>query len=197
MKVLLLNGPPGSGKDTAAKMLAEGLRGQVFFFASPLKTMTHAAFGVPWMANRPDLFESQKDDPNQGPAPGVTWRQAYIAMSERYVKPLLGIDYFGRVLAETIAEFAQENGEDVQLAIVADSGFREEAEALKKAGHELARFGISRDGCSFSNDSRSYWDGAGIVEPHLENSICNNGSLDDLQEQVNRAAAWLEEWLKV
>src|SRR5690606_627048 len=130
MKVLLLNGPPKSGKDTIGGMLMDHIPGsETFKFSYELKRMTHRAFGFP---DKPDAFEASKDDLDQGPEAGVAWRQAYIAMSEKFCKPLFGAGYFGKLL-----HYELRSQDKASLAVVTDSGFREEAEALKEKGHDL------------------------------------------------------------
>lgn len=180
MKVLLLNGPPKSGKDTIGGMLMDHIPGsETFKFSYELKRMTHRAFGFP---DKPDAFEAIKDDLDQGPEAGVSWRQAYIAMSEKFCKPLFGAGYFGKLL-----HYELRSQDKASLAVVTDSGFREEAEALKEKGHDLFLLRIYRDGCTFVGDSRSYWNADHIVTDSA--SIYNNGTLEDLSAKVATFAA--------
>jgi len=52
--VIGINGKINSGKDTAAKYLADVLDGKIFHFATPVKEIVNAAFNVPldWMEDR-------------------------------------------------------------------------------------------------------------------------------------------------
>lgn len=193
MKVLLLNGPPRAGKDTIGRMLQREIPGsELFKFGEALKEMTHRAI----LGHRApaDALEDRKDDPERGPEKGVTWRQAYIAMSEKFVKPLFGAGWFGKELAHSISWWASYPG--ARLAIVTDSGFREEAAALRDAGHELARLVIWRRGCSFNGDSRSIWNGAGLIPDGLDWSLGNDGNcLTKLETVVGRVANRVKDWI--
>jgi hypothetical protein len=150
MKILFLNGPPRAGKDTVGNALRMRFPGcEVAKFAGELKDAVHRAFNL----NVPtDYFESRKDQP----CPeffGQTPRAAYIAFSERFMKPLYGQGVFGRLLVQTL-QGMEEAG--VKLVAVTDSGFREEADEVLKVYPEALLVRLHRAGTSFMGDSRSY-----------------------------------------
>lgn len=161
MHIFLLNGPPGSGKDFAAAILGE----RQFKMAGALKRMTHAAMGLRYGGGDPysaAYFEAHKDVP-RSEFGGATPRDAYIQMSEGFVKPLLGEDYLGRVLAKEIGDAVKLRYDLRPEAAppryaVSDCGFREEALALVDAfgPQALTLVRLAREGCSFDNDSRGY-----------------------------------------
>jgi hypothetical protein len=157
-KVLLLNGPPRSGKDFGGGALVRDFDGTacVAKFAHVLKERTHAAYGV-MHHGRPaphDWFETQKDSP-VGEFLGRTPREAYIAFSEQFMKPLHGDNIFGRLL---LADLRQ--GEPHDLIVVTDSGFRSEAEVLVRfyGEHNVTHVRLHRPGRTFTGDSRTYID---------------------------------------
>jgi hypothetical protein len=185
MQIILLNGPPRAGKDSLALALQRSAgwkQSAIVKFADELKHMTHRAHG--YVNATADAFEHCKDDPEQGPQPGVTWRQAYIAMSERYVKPLFGDDYFGHHLAETIRDYPYE------FQFVSDSGFVGEAKVLIDAFPGQVRLvHVHRTGCTFENDSR------GWIELHEVPTfdVLNDGSLANLDHFAAPAILkWVE-----
>ena len=153
MRVVLLNGAPGSGKDSAGRALLKGLYGtEIVKLAGALKAATHELFGLHGLA--PGGFEAVKGEP----APeffGLTPREAYILVSEKMVKPVLGEDFFGRVLVNRIRRLR-----NCRIAAVTDSGFVDEARPVVEAfGPEnvlLAR--LHRPGHTFKGDSRSHID---------------------------------------
>lgn len=151
-KIFLLNGPPGSGKDTAATYLAGLFRGTVMKFATPLKDGCTAIY---CNGNRA-LFDQFDTYANKGtPSPqfmGVSCRQAQIDMSEKYMKPVYGQDVFGKILANKI-DVDQEG-----FIFISDSGFAPEAEVLAdKFGREnIILIKIERDGHTYEGDSRNY-----------------------------------------
>jgi hypothetical protein len=193
-KILLLNGPPRSGKDAAGEELTRILNGQgistkVFKFAHALKVATHGAFfglqgllgdsRVDFMTD-PAAFEEEKDEEHELFF-GLTPRQAYIALSERLFKPVFGMEFFGRVLAQQIKNDLQDGTTPyIDVAIVTDSGFAAEARPLIETfgAENTGLIRITRTGTSFKGDSRG-----SIFLPELRDrqiDVENNSSLDDL-----------------
>lgn len=150
MKILFLNGPPRSGKDTVGAQLRMRFPGcETAKFAGELKDAVHRAFGLQVPT---DHFESRKDQPCDEFF-GRTPREVYIAYSERFLKPLYGPGIFGRMLVETLKGM---EASGVRLVAVTDSGFREEAEEVLRVFPEALLIRLHRDGTSFMGDSRSY-----------------------------------------
>ena len=154
-KIVLLNGPPYSGKDTIARHLLERTPpkyGVIMKFATPLKTIVRDFF----------CFGDQKlfdfwDSPANKDKPtdqflGRSCRDCQIGVSEGFFKPTFGQDVFGKILARDIAR--TEKG----IYYISDSGFRPEAEVLvKKFGAEnVILVNLERDNTSFKGDSRGY-----------------------------------------
>ena len=142
--VVLFNGPPRSGKDTCAKMLAERFDAQHLKFANALKNAVHAALEL---GDIPvDYFEDWKDQLSLN---GRTPREVYIAFSEDFIKPLFGRDYFGKRLADAIAASPHEK------FVISDGGFEEEVEAIRQVA-DLKIVRIERPFTSFDKDSRNF-----------------------------------------
>ena len=204
IRVILLNGPPGSGKDAIGNLLKAAideqhknapqlLRAEVFKFASVLKTAALRIF--PQVAN----FEHDKDDPEKG-VDGVTRRRILIQLSEQFFKPLFGDGYFGRVLAEQIRQAASNVSAKDFIAIVTDSGFAAEAGEIVEAFNAGQRdphdesstadavmlVNIYREGHDFKGDSRGMLDEKDIgIHPKRRVSIHNwFPSLDDLDRAI-------------
>ena len=171
IKIVLFNGPPGSGKDTAAYHLAETCCGKNVKFAEPIKRAVTAIYhgGDRTDFNKYDTLE-MKGIP-QDIYFGKTCRQVQIGVSEDFLKPFHDTAVFGKILAQDITRMMVSHGPGPYF--VSDSGFRPEAEVLvNKFGASniyLAR--IHREGCDFSNDSRSYISlkDLGVIEFDIEN----------------------------
>jgi len=198
-KFVLLNGPPGCGKDTATSHLIPYLNFRHLKFAAPIKRMVAALLEC--SASR---LEEIKDRPNRMlryenylTTRDDTPRGLLIALSEELLKPRYGNSYFGNVLWSEACISPSE------LFVVSDCGFQAEVERLidnaGKANCLLIR--IHREGCDFANDSRSY----------LEDGLCktidvhNNLTPHDLTMRVLSATirTWPEipllrepEWIK-
>lgn len=153
MKVILLNGPPRSGKSTIAlelqKFFGEDRCG-IIGFSHHLKKMVHKIYGLP-DSTPVEAFDSVKD--TSSPIfLGMSPRQAYIMWSEKAAKVFHGNTFFGRMFMRA----AEADGR--KLIIVSDSGFREEAEVVvERLGAEnVYLVHLQRRGTTFDNDSRSY-----------------------------------------
>lgn len=174
--VLLLNGPPGCGKDSIAKELCRINSGQVFHekFATPIREMICGLLGV-----SDDVLDSIKDEP-QPFLDYATPREYMIAYSEDFIKPRLGLDVWGRALRQRIMKTKTENSDSI--VIVSDAGFPEEVQAV------IDSFGFSRvilialyrKKCTFVDDSRDY-----VVLPQIGTYIMyNDGTIPDIVTEI-------------
>ena len=194
IKIIFLNGPPYSGKDTAAKLLSEiNPQAMRFSFADELKAMFCRAHGF---ASFPEGKE--KDMPMPAPFQDKTWRQGVIAFSEAYMKPLFGKDIFGKLLLKHIqGVFGFAHGyltdrEPLGIVCISDSGFSEEGQVLTQVfgKKNCCLVQLSRPGTSFVGDSRSYLTQEDIGADFTL-FIANNGSLAHLKSELNVLAKWM------
>jgi hypothetical protein len=157
-KLIILNGPPGCGKDSLANHYGRISLGLVkhIKFAESLKVMTHRLYNVP---NPEDYmqFESIKDEPDYEYFYGLTPRQAYIALSETYIKPTHGKEFFGVQLVQKMAQCKKKA--PIQAFSSSDGGLEEELiPVLAYCGaSNILVVKIERPGYTFKNDSRSYY----------------------------------------
>lgn len=174
-KIILFNGAPRSGKDTAATIASEILNNELFVhkFAAPLKKAVHEMFGFTGVPT--DYFEDVKDMPN-GALYNMTPRQAYIWLSEEIIKPKFGKQFFGHSAVNAIRTQSQE------IVVMSDCGFNEEVAPLVDAfgAENVAVVHIFRAGTSFKDDSRNYIDKTG----GKFYTIINNGTLSELRDRV-------------
>lgn len=145
--IILFNGPPRSGKDTLSKGLDKYIANiKHLHFAEVLKNLTHRVYGlydVPF-----DHFEIQKDILLKEFL-GKTPRECYIQMSEHYLKPLYGNNFFVEYTAETL--------KNNYIYSICDCGFDEEVKYLSTRDDIKCIYIIlQRDGKNFDNDSRKY-----------------------------------------
>lgn len=169
--VIFLNGPPRCGKDTLAGHIARTLPGfKVVKFAAILKERTHALYGRPDLPH--DYFEEIKDTAN-ALFLGLTPRDAYIAVSEKLLKPIHGKSVFGKLLLTQM----KLEPETPRAFIISDSGFSQEAFPIFSHFGErqcvLIRIHAEERGCTFEKDSRSY-----IQLPFTSFDLNNNGTKD-------------------
>lgn len=181
-KIIFLNGAPRAGKDCCASAIVKEYHSaHRLGFADHLKRATHAAYG---MFDVPAFyFENVKDQPNDLFL-GLSPRQAYIKHSESYMKPIHGDKVFGDLWLRGAQALPSP-----EIIAVPDSGFAPEAEpGINWVGPDncmLIR--VRRDGCDFSNDSRSH-----IDLPVHTVEIWNNSTLADLH---NALQCEIDGWL--
>lgn len=180
--VVLFNGPPRCGKDTAGKYLATITpRSHTMKFAGTLKRSTHMDFGLPY--DLPDdAFEHCKDVPHPAFF-GRTPREAYIEKSEKRQKPFLGADIYGRTLLRRMWRVYRQG---THVFLMTDSGFAPEASPLIEAiGAEnflLCRIHAELRGMTFAKDSRSYIELPGVANFDID----NNGTIDEYTARLCR-----------
>ena len=153
----IFNGPPGSGKDEACHFLKTNYGYTHLEFKDQLFKETFKFFGV-----SEGWFMEGYDDRSikEMPVPqlrvngnALSRRDAMIYVSEKFIKPKYGKDYFGVKTAENVNK--------TDNYCFSDGGFVEEIHPLiNKLGHDKIRIvQLYRTGCSFSSDSRNYIDG--------------------------------------
>lgn len=191
-RAIVFNGPPNSGKDFAADYITT-LAGEKGFhkrFKDKLYELTKLIYSV----HSDEIFyrlmtdRSLKDRPSQY-FDGKTPRQALIYVSEEVIKPSFGDDYFGVSLTLDIENIEQTMRCDGLTFCVSDSGFVEELRPLAYS-LPVTFIRLHREGCDFSNDSRTY------IDPYKHNinvveviDLVNDGSDNfklHLEEIFNR-----------
>lgn len=203
MRIILFNGPPRCGKDTAAKSFVTNKDGQDIRL--PLAGMwkfEKMSFPLKWMFaamtqtecdmyGNNSVWESKKeeavpvlDEIIGGQCFRTTYRQWQIDASEKFMKKRYGEDVFTRLFIERNPAHLPIN------VLVSDCGFQVEYDALAEhyGAQNILLIRIVRDGCSFANDSREYIDGmdGNIV------LIDNNGTKDAFIAEVkDKVARWI------
>jgi len=163
-----MSGPPRSGKDTIGRMLGaviediHGIQPQVLALSLPMRSVVYCMLGIDYSESH---YELHKDDP-QDAFGGKSIRQAMIAFTEEHVKPTYGRGFWAKSLIGRLWE------PKPRVVIITDMGFEEEVDEFS------AHFGlentfypqITRPGCSFKGDSRSF------VGPHERRTSIINDS---------------------
>lgn len=148
-QVLILNGPPNSGKDVAAEVMC-GRLNNVYHreFKTKLFEMALVITGLT-KGDWDYLYDRTRKDTSCEECFGRSPRQLLIDISEKMIKPQFGKMYFGEAAARSL---------NPGINIFSDGGFYEEVLPLiETCGAEnvvIARIG--REGCTFEGDSRNY-----------------------------------------
>jgi hypothetical protein len=175
-KIFVMNSPPNTGKDVAAEYVAEKYQAQHLRFKDGLYKVAAMVAGI-----SVELMTFLATERNTKEVPShyfhvsgefVSPRQWLIHCSENIVKPLLGKDFFGKQLAQSITS---------DLVVASDSGFESEIVPLLQAGHYICVIRIERDGYTFAGDSRSYLPTSPLYKTFL---VENNGTLEQFLNKV-------------
>ena len=153
-KVIILNGPPGSGKDTLANELHNRcVADEVLSFKAPIFEIAEAVLGHSKFTDFIKLYNDR--DCKEVPCEmlgGLSPRQFMIAISERFIKPVLGNAYFGERIAEEVKLM-----QDGEVAVIPDGGFPSELVPLLRVRDvDVHVIRLYRQGYSFDGDSRNY-----------------------------------------
>lgn len=182
MRAILLNGPPGVGKDTIGGMvLARIPSASTHKFAKPIVDFMWYSLGIDMLLVDKDAVHPKLN--------GRTPRQVAIQYSEGFCKPLWGVDYFGH---EAVRELRRRGS---RIAVFTDSGFAAEAipvaTALGKG--KVLQVILTRPGHHFHADSRSWWNHPDVGHLEFDN---NCKDLRDLSDKVNSdLIPEIQQWL--
>lgn len=191
IEVVILNGPPGSGKDTIADwLLEEGLVQKHVRFKDALYDITGAIYRTGSEYVQSFAYDQVEKMKPRDEFNGFSQREALIYVSEEVIKPKFGKNYFGNAVAKTVkldAAFARiedpNNLNNTLRYVTSDGGFKEELEPLLAAGFKVRLIRLHRDGCDYSKDSRKYL----YNVAHVEVDVDNNSSIAVLQEKIKEA----------
>lgn len=178
MKIVLFNGPPRCGKDTAAKAIMQCPD----FYEPVFERMSYpnkAAFAGMMKLEMDDYFQVDPWEWNKWVIIrelGVSYRQWQIDFSEKFMKPLYGEDVFGQLFVKRALKRSSHS-----LFVVPDCGFQVEINTLLDHFNpdDILLVKIYRDGTNFDGDSRSY-----ITGDCETTGIFNNGTEASFQEAI-------------
>jgi len=192
-KIVIFNGPPGSGKSEAAKWSCLKLGGVQVDFKQRLLDVASCMSGMDeeeWYDiydNRNDPSRPRKETPLE-PLGGLSQRQLLIKISEEWMKPTFGQDVFGKALVNQIKTAYNPFG----VFFSGDGGFKwEVAPVVEHFGKEnvmLVR--IFRKGCSFDGDSRNYLP---LDMFDVGEDLYNNSTLEVFRKNVVDTIRWFVE----
>ena len=186
--IILLNGPPSSGKDTAAMFMKKYLPGSVreYKISTTLKSGLQTLLGLEQEDWNRMLAYGAKDEP-QLPL-DITPREALIKLSEDYMKVLFGEDIFGHIAVRRLKRMVS-----ADHILITDIGFTYEViPILEEFGSKKIRIlKLSRPNCNYKKDSRSYLNTDSLKMTPYVADINNQYDLELFDAQVKSI---LKEW---
>lgn len=150
MAIVILNAPPHSGKDTIANHLVATGEFAKREFKQGIYDIAEVVLGENYSLFQMHLASRSHKETPKDYLQGLTPREFLIKVSEEWIKPTLGEDYFGKALLRSLPE-------DLHT-VVSDGGFNEEVLSLLKGTNPplVIVVRMHREGYSFEGDSRNY-----------------------------------------
>lgn len=152
-KVVILNGPPGCGKDTLSDYISSAVGFEQMSMKKPMFDIALSMLGEKKFAEFMKLYNDRET--KEMPCDllgGMSPREFMIHISESFVKPILGKCHFGHLAAEEISK-------SIAPVIFSDGGFPDEVMAIADSDFpevEIILIRLHREGFDFSGDSRNY-----------------------------------------
>lgn len=201
IRIVIFNGPPSSGKDTAALACfkSQTVGGFKVFdrMSRPIKKAFAGMVNAP--INKFDVVENwehRKDEPLKI-LDGKTFRNWQQDFGEKFMKPLYGENIFARLFIER-----QHNQAPNATIFVPDCGFDIEYEtlALHYGTENILVVKLYRPGYTFAGDTRKYLDigsrfASGIEDPDIENVRHINNSTTRTAFEM-RVLEVVSDWLE-
>lgn len=179
ISIILLNGPPGSGKDTVSNLLKDwypNMRQEKF--ANPIRAAIRAFHG--WTDDQLEHYKRMDG----------TTREEMMWFSEKVVKPIHGPGYFATACVERI----ERELDTAEFWCISDCGFQYELDEFctqirqvdPEAGLTLIR--LSRPFCIYLGDTRE----PVYLDPELGRSfeLRNEGSIAGLAGRLKLNLGW-------
>lgn len=150
-RIIAINGPPRSGKDVLARYIRSHVHPDtatviILSLADPLYRMLDLDY----------IYDKSLDEIKQEEK---TFRPLITKFAEEIIKPNFGQDFFVRKLVNDIKSRTNK----VDFVIVPDLGFQIEYDILAENFH-VDVISLSREGCSFDGDSRSYVEASPVIK---------------------------------
>lgn len=178
-KIIIFNGPPRSGKDTAAKALQQYLGEDTaahLKLSTPLKTLASDFIG-----QDSNVLEQQKEQPILFGI-STSFRDIQIGLYSSIAK-VLGPSWLAEIAAHKI------NKTEQPIVVLSDGGRPEEVDKLvrKFGAGNIMLFHIHRKNTSFQGDIRQY-----IYDGRIFTQLVINDDLQQFQtEIIDEVMTWL------
>lgn len=145
--IIILNGAPGVGKDTLGKLMAEQANLTIRSFKQPMFDIVEATLGESGFSKFMELYDNRLTKEQGTPLlGGLSPREFMIEISEKWIKPRFGKDYFGcRFVADL----------PVTGVVATDGGFPDEVRPMLDVT-QVVIVRLHRDGYGFAGDSRRF-----------------------------------------
>lgn len=151
--IIILNAPPGAGKDTIQRMIREHADNiQPGEFKAPMFDIARSMLGDDGYSEFLSLYNNR--DTKEKPCTvcgNLSPRDFMIWISETVMKPRFGEKVFALRAYEKYLSLDYD-----EVMVFSDGGFPAEVQSLVEFGATVKLFRMHRDGYDFSGDSRQF-----------------------------------------
>ena len=187
--VIMFNGPPRSGKDSACEIIMEHFPEVHYaYFKEVLYEETAKILGLNFtfwarVCQNNNLKDLPMLDLTPGKASGLmTPRDILIYLAEKVLKPQHGVDFIARKTASTIVDLIKlqrEQSNEAAVIVVPDLGFDYEIDTFREMlpNAHVISVAVYRPGFTFEGDSRNY-----VKDPN--HNIFNEFNLEEFNHTV-------------
>lgn len=193
MKILvILNSPPRCGKDSYVNLLTDythrRFKDNLVDLAIHMSGISREDWDRRYEASHDyglgKYFDGWKKDIAWNRLGGLSQRGYLIWLSEKVMKLMHGPDVFGQRLKDDL-DFENDMCGDTDF-IISDGGFKEEVKPfIDDPEWKVVIIRLSRDGCTFENDSRRYLEDICDNEVDIECNGSISKAVEDIESFLN------------
>lgn len=179
--VILFNGPPGCGKDSAVDRLHPlSSTNYKIAFKNAIYKIAAEIYGIEYSAFKEICTDRDKKETIFDILDGKTPRQTLIEVSEKVIKPFYGKDFFGKNLARKLTNSG--------TYLISDGGFPDELlPVINEIGSENVFVVRIRGRGSFEGDSRDYFTDEFLNSCNVRYwDVDNTGTLDEFYNLIEQ-----------
>lgn len=187
MHITIFNGPPGSGKDSAADHLVKQwgyhkleMKGALRKLAHKIASLTIPEEDAKKLCEQLEFDRERKSTEKRPEFGDRTWREFLIWLSEDVCKPIFGADIFSLAAVKAIYDCG------AREIVFSDCGFQVEVDTIYRSlpkGVTIDLVHLHREGANFSEDSRGY---VRSPQDRDHSVLINDGTIDELYTKIDR-----------
>jgi hypothetical protein len=178
MQLIALAGPARVGKDTIGEHLHKRFNYARYAFAGPLKEMVHVGLGL-----SPRDYQSTEQKESVIPWLGVSYRHITQTLGTEWMRDRVNSQGWVIIAERNIQQMADAG---TPGCVITDMRFDNEAEWVRKVGGTVVHVKGKRAQIGMSEEAKKHASEKGVTFGPEDRVIVNDGTFEELHEQVER-----------